>query len=318
MCSEQSPSPTYVRTRTRDPIMTELSPPPRASSSNRPWTGMTVQVHDWPAAGSVVSPVVDHDILAMRYTQTVRLEQRRAGKVHRGFAVPGNVTIHPRGFESKWSWDGHGAIVLVRIPQDMLYEAADAALRRASAQVELKNCFGARDAFIEPVANLLAREVQQPAHPVQQLIAESLSCALAGHLVQRFNVLRTPHQSDPAGLAPHVLSRVLDYMHAYTSGSLTLARLAEVAGVSRFHFARMFRRSTGESPMAYFERTRVLRAQELIRSRSHTLAEVAAALGYADQAHFTRRFRRAVGCTPAVFARHHATFSVLRRPDGTS
>lgn len=306
MFPEESPSHLMsARIHARERIATELSFPPAASSSSRPWSGMTIQLHDWPAAGSVVSPVLDHDILAMRFTKHVYLEQRRLGKVHRALAVPGNVTIHPRGFESRWSWDRPGAIALARIPQDMLCEAADATLRRAAAQIELNNCFSARDAFVESIMNLLAHEIQQPGHPVQELIAESLSCALAGHLVQRFNVQRVPNLSDPAGLAPQALRRALDYMHEHPSESITLQRLAERAGVSRFHFARMFRRSTGESPMAYLERIRLLRAQELIRSGQYTLAEIADAVGYADQAHFTRRFRRALGCTPAVYARHH-------------
>lgn len=297
---------TNGETKPADLIVTELSTPPDATSTDRPWAGITVQLHDWRTAGSIVSPVLDHDILAMRYTGRVCLSQRRAGKTHRAFIVPGNIGLHPRGFESRWSWDRPGAIVLARIPQYVLLDASDASLRRAGPQVELKNCFGARDPFVEAIMNLFAHELQQPSHPVQQMIAESLSCALASHLVQRFNVVKLPHHSDPAGLTPRALARVLDFMDSYKTGTITLAELAKLAGVSRFHFARMFRRSTGETPIAYFERTRIRRAQELIRSGEYPLSEIAAELGYADQAHFTRRFRLAVGCTPAVFARHHA------------
>ena len=302
-----------ARQASREPIVTELVPPPDASSADRPWGGMTVQLHDWPSGGCVVSPVVDHDIVAMRYTGTVHLVQRRAGKRHWAFVVPGNITVHSRGFESKWSWDRPGAIVIARIPQYLLCEAADTTFAHSQTEVELKNCFGARDAFVEPIVRLMAQEVQQAPHPAQRLIAESLSCALAGHLVQRFNVRQGAQLSDPAGLDPRALCRVLDYIHENPAGPVTLSLLAKLACVSRFHFARMFRRSTGESPIAYFERTRIARAQELIRSRQHSLAEIAAVLGYADQAHFTRRFRRAVGSTPAVYARHHATNHILGR-----
>jgi len=287
-------------------IVTELPVPPDVSSVGRPWAGITVQLHEWRTAGSIVSPVVDHDILAMRYQGGALLDQRRAGRKHRAFVVPGNIGVHPRGFESRWAWDRPGTIVLARVPQHLLLEATDVTVRRDPTQVELNNCFGARDPFVEPIMNLFAHEIQQPLHPVQTLIAESLSCALAGHLVQRFNVVKAAHHSDPAGLAPKALARVLDFMNSYQAGTVTLTRLAQIAGVSRFHFARMFRRSTGETPMAYLERQRMSRAQELIRLGKLSIAEIASELGYADQAHLTRRFRRAVGCTPAVFARHHA------------
>lgn len=287
-------------------IVSELSPPPVAKSVDRPWSGMTVHLHDWQSGGSVVSPEVDHDIIAMRVSGVARLKQRRVGKEHVGLTVPGNVTVHPRGYESRWNWDRPGAIMLARVPPDVLAQAADANLRNAANDVVLKNCFGARDEFIEPLMGLFARELLQPHHPVQELIAGHLSCALAGHLVQRFNVQRFVRSSDPAGLDPHALRRVLDFMHEPTAAAINLTKLADIAGVSRFHFVRMFRRSTGETPMAYLERIRLERAQQMISAGKHTLAQIAAAVGYADQSHFTRRFRRHFGCTPAVYARHHA------------
>ncbi|MET0535542.1 MAG: helix-turn-helix transcriptional regulator [Steroidobacter sp.] len=294
-----------------DRIVAELSPAPVAKSVDRPWAGMTVHLHDWPAGGTVISPEVDHDIIAMRVSGAVRLKQRRVGKEHLGLSIPGNVTVHPRGYESRWNWDRPGAIMLARVPQDVLVQAADANFTKSN-RVELQNCFGARDEFIEPIMGLFARELQQPQHPVQELIAGYLSCALAGHLVQRFNVQRVNRSSDPAGLEPQALRRVLDVMHAQAT-AISLTGLAEIAGVSRFHFARMFRRSTGETPMAYLERVRLERAQRMIQEGEHTLAEIAAAVGYADQAHFTRRFRRYFGCTPAVYARHQASSKLPSR-----
>lgn len=302
-----NPQPTtsqsYVRTRSRTRIETELSSAPKASSADRPWSGLTVQLHDWSGSGSAVSPAVDHDILAMRVTGCARLEQRRLGTVHSETVVPGNLGLHPRGVESRWSWDRPGAIVLARVPQDILREAAEASLRRSPDWVELQNCFGARDPFVEPVMKLFAHEIQQPAHPAQELIADSLSCALAFHLVNRFNT-RTPIAAPaPAGLKPRALTRVLDYLHNHPSDSITLDQLAAIAAVSRFHFARMFKRSMGASPMAYLERIRLSRATELIQARTLTLSEIAAGIGFADQAHFTRRFRRMMGCSPAAYAR---------------
>jgi AraC family transcriptional regulator len=287
------------------PVIAELSPPPVARSIDRPWSGMTVHLHDWESAGSVVSPEVDHDIVAMRVSGTAKLKQRRVGEEHVSLTVPGNVTVHPRGYESRWAWDRPGAIMLARVTPDVLAQAADATLRRASTVV-LQNCFGARDEVIEPIMGLFARELRQPRHPVQELIAGHLSCALAGHLVQRFNVQRCVRSAEPAGLDPHALRRVLEFMHEPTGTAVNLAKLADIAGVSRFHFVRMFRRSIGETPMAYLERIRLQRAQQMILAGKQTLAHIAAAVGYADQAHFTRRFRRRFGCTPAVYARQHA------------
>jgi AraC-like DNA-binding protein len=103
------------------------------------------------------------------------------------------------------------------------------------------------------------------------------------------------------GLAGGVFGRVRAYVDAHLGEHITLDDLARQAGVSRFHFARQFRLSTGESPMAYLRRARVERALRLLLSRDATIAGVAARLGFADQSHFTRTFARLVGISPGRF-----------------
>jgi AraC family transcriptional regulator len=104
-------------------------------------------------------------------------------------------------------------------------------------------------------------------------------------------------------LAGEVVQRVIDHVRANLSEPLSLEVLAEVAGLSRFHFARQFRVSTGESPMGYVLRARMERARVLLSRPEHpTIAHIASSLGFADQSHFTRTFRRFFGLTPKTFA----------------
>jgi AraC family transcriptional regulator len=83
---------------------------------------------------------------------------------------------------------------------------------------------------------------------------------------------------------------------------MSLDQLANLAGVSRFHFARQFRVSMGESPMEHLRRARIERAKTILRRDDTTIAEVAVRLGFADQSHFTRTFGRIVGVSPRSFA----------------
>jgi AraC family transcriptional regulator len=78
---------------------------------------------------------------------------------------------------------------------------------------------------------------------------------------------------------------------------LTLDALAAVVGRSRFHFARLFKASTGVTPHRHVVRRRVERARELLRAGG-VIAEVAAAVGFASQSHLHAHVRRAFGCTP--------------------
>lgn len=101
------------------------------------------------------------------------------------------------------------------------------------------------------------------------------------------------------------LKRVLDAIEATLEAPAeppSLEALAGIAGLSVAEFARGFRTATGESPHAFLTRRRIERAQELLRGRSALpLADLAVMLGFADQAHFSRRFRQVTGTTPSRF-----------------
>jgi AraC family transcriptional regulator len=111
------------------------------------------------------------------------------------------------------------------------------------------------------------------------------------------------HSRFPAGLAPSVLHRIRAYIDAHIGDHISLDDLARQAGISRFHFARQFRITTGESPMGYLRRVRIERSKSILQSRETTIAEIAATLGFSDQSHFTRTFGRLVGVSPGSFAR---------------
>jgi AraC family transcriptional regulator len=95
--------------------------------------------------------------------------------------------------------------------------------------------------------------------------------------------------------------RVHAYIESNVGEQVRLGDLARVAGVSRFHFARRFRCRTGQSPIAYLLRARIERAKTMLFRKDATFSEVAAFLGFCDQSHFTRTFRRVVGMSPSAF-----------------
>src|SRR3954470_16832223 len=105
------------------------------------------------------------------------------------------------------------------------------------------------------------------------------------------------------GLPGGALRRVRGYIDTHIGDRISLDELAREAGVSRFHFARQFRLSTGESPMEHLRRVRIERSKSILQARGSTIAEVAARLGFSDQSHFTRIFGRLVGVSPGSFAR---------------
>jgi AraC-like DNA-binding protein len=106
------------------------------------------------------------------------------------------------------------------------------------------------------------------------------------------------------GAERQAVRRAREYIDARFDRDVTLTELASVAGLSPFHLARVFRANVGLPPHAYLESVRVREAQRLIRD-GRPLAEVAHRVGFADQSHFTHRFRRLVGVTPGRYARSY-------------
>lgn len=116
---------------------------------------------------------------------------------------------------------------------------------------------------------------------------------------------RGAHNLAPRGLSRRALRLAINYVEAHLGDSLTLDDLARAAGVSRFHFARLFRISMDASPMEYLLRSRIERAKQILRRSEQPICEIAVSLGFCDQSHFSRAFRRHTGVTPREYARLH-------------
>jgi transcriptional regulator GlxA family with amidase domain len=113
-------------------------------------------------------------------------------------------------------------------------------------------------------------------------------------------------------LSPRALRLALAFIEANLGERFSLDELAASAGISRFHFARLFRSTMGHSPMEYLMRLRVERSTCLLARGETSICEIAASLGFCDQSHFTRTFRRMRGTSPRDFAR---AFGRARRGD---
>jgi AraC family transcriptional regulator len=96
-------------------------------------------------------------------------------------------------------------------------------------------------------------------------------------------------------LGKTVLKRLRDYIIAHIDEPIEVAKLANIAGRSPFHFSRVFTRSVGLTPYRYVVYLRVQRATELVRDGRLGLAEIAARTGFADQSHLSRWVRRVHG-----------------------
>lgn len=113
------------------------------------------------------------------------------------------------------------------------------------------------------------------------------------------------------GLAPWQANRVSAYILEKLDSPISIEELANLCRLSTSHFSRAFKASFGEPPHAYIIRQRVEEAKRVMLESVEPLSQIAAACGFADQSHFCRHFRRAVGVSPNTWRRERATAPCL-------
>ncbi len=275
---------------------------PKATTRGRNWGGVTVDLHRPYFNCEESYPGLDHHLICYCPSGHSRLIQRRAGTQHDSVISTGMSYVMPAGYESAWEGDS-GLSARLRIPMSLVAMAADQLGQRGTFQIEIRNVFEVRDPTIERLALMLLAEIDLQPHPTQTLIVDSVSTAVAAHMLRCYNAFETFEQNHDVPLGRRKLAHLTDYIEDNLDHTIGLAELAAIANVSRFHFSRLFKRSTGYTAISFVELCRIRRARELIAETDHALAEIALMTGFADQSHFTRRFRHHLGCTPAAFAR---------------
>ena len=134
------------------------------------------------------------------------------------------------------------------------------------------------------------------------LAVESLANVLAVHLIRRALAPRRPERGRDGTLPRGRLRAVVEYIEEHLEAGPTLEKMAAVARLSPYHFARQFKKATGLPPHQYVILRRVERAQQLLQAGTDlSLAEVAMHAGFSDQSQFSHHFKRLVGVTPGQF-----------------
>lgn len=173
-------------------------------------------------------------------------------------------------------------------------------------KVELVTTFGKRNPHIAQLAQLAFDELQRNETVTgSNLYADSLANILAIQLLRDYSSHSLPPERTYAnGLPRHKLVRVLDLINSDLSADLPLQVLAQTAGLSEYHFLRLFKQSTGITPHQYVLRQRIGRAKQLLTESDLSITEISYSLGFSTPAHFTHHFRRQTGMTPSDLRRN--------------
>ena len=137
--------------------------------------------------------------------------------------------------------------------------------------------------------------------PSGRLFLDSVEQAMAVTLVNGHAVRHRPVQLYRGGLGSARLRRIKELVHAKMEDDLSLDEMAQSVGLSTAHFARMFRKSTGETPHQFVLRQRLERAKAMLRAPDARVLDVAVACGFKTQQHFAQVFRDVWGVSPTEY-----------------
>lgn len=220
------------------------------------------------------------------------------GRAYSGRPAAGDVVLTPALVPIVVRWDQPFESVSVRLSTELLDRVAG---RTGLDAARLRPAAMRRDPFAGEIARKLADEAESGAGG-PSLLAESLGTALAIHLLREYADDAPPAPLRPHGLPEGDLRRVTEHIEAHLDGDLSLDRLAAVAGLSPYHFARQFRAAAGTTPHQYVIRRRVERARQLLQGGCG-ITQAAIRVGFAGQSHLHHHVRRLLGVTPGELAR---------------
>jgi AraC family transcriptional regulator len=295
--TRESIPPDLGRRRAGDEMARVLKTAPLRMASDP--SGGTIAHWKHGALHDVVEPMVDHVI--MTYTGSMQRLERRSGKsVAIGTARSGVVTIIPAGSSARWDIPGLVNVVQLYLPHTTLQRVAEEA--DTTAPGELLERTGQPD----PVTSRLlmsASDVLEGSEALDNLFRQQMTDLLATRLLTAHTSLRSTFQPAVGGLSPTVLRRAIERLRSDSDADVSLAMLASDAGLSRFHFCRAFKESTGLSPHAWLRQHRLEQAMNMLRGTDISVVSVAAAVGYGSQTAFAAAFRRLTGETPSNWRR---------------
>ena len=167
-------------------------------------------------------------------------------------------------------------------------------------KIEIVTTLDSRSPIIETTARMAFDELQRGGDATAtNLYADSLANLLAIQLLREYSSEKLPPAKQYVnGLTNKKLALILDLIESDLAEDLSLKVLAHAAGLSEYHFLRMFKQSTGLTPHQYVISQRIERAKELLQKTQMTITEIAYLLGFSTPAHFTHHFRRKTGITP--------------------
>ena len=284
---------------------------PRPSSLQVGGEGVTVLSFDQQKeVDQMIFPTLSDVSLVLVTQGTMAFEHREAGSHWEAFHVcagdwslaPGGA--HPHEFRCYALSDEPIQSLFIQISIDFLSRVASPLTVDEPTRVRIRK----RLFFQDPLLTQVGLALQQEFHAssaMETLYSETIAQMFTVHLLRHYAEIDHMPKNDTYRLTPLQVKRVMEYIEHHLDHNLSLTVLAQQSGVSPFHFARLFRQTTGESPHQYVVNRRIETAQHLLKETDLPLNQIALMTGFSSQSHFTHAFTKHLGQPPHHYRLRH-------------
>ncbi|HYG11968.1 MAG TPA: AraC family transcriptional regulator [Pyrinomonadaceae bacterium] len=191
--------------------------------------------------------------------------------------------------------------MLVFIELPVIERALEEVFRSDATHARLRDASAFNDEGLNSLLGLLREELMRG--QASPLFVEAIAQAIAIHLARSYGVTDEELHSSSPSLPGHKLRQITNWMAEHLTEEFSFERLATQAGLSRFHFQRLFKAAVGVAPSRYHIDLRMSEARRLLRETKMSVIDVALEVGYANPSHFARLFRRETGLSPSDYRR---------------
>ena len=238
-----------------------------------------------------------HHILLNLNSEPHRVENWRNG-VHRDFTYHENeVIVTPAGMTSGWRWFIRSKVIVVTLDPEDLERFALTEVGTVLRPQQLADI----PQFIDPElvgAGRMVLDALRLEGAASGVMFESLARVFLIKLLQRYGESAAFEARFSASFTPEHFQRVLAFIADNFGDTIKVQDLAQRAGLSVFHFARLFKATIGQTPHQFVTSYRLEQAKKCLADPTKTLIDIALTCGFADQAHFCRTFKQHTGKTP--------------------
>ena len=272
------------------------------SSVGTKWNDVVVEQRHTPSSEGADLMYKQH-VIAINVGNPITCEYKKEGQFRPSFKTRGAISFHP----SQRPFSG-GLKVTRGVFANVLFLALDPVfvsriaegLELDSEGIELIEQRRSADPTLHHIAMAFRAGVQSGA-ALDRMYGEGLSTALAAHLLREYGAAVLEPKRQHGGLPRAKLVRAVEYIQDQLSADLTVSGIAQAVGMSPDYFTRLFKESTGQSPHRYVVEARVRKAKDLLTTGKFTISEAAYQVGFVDQSHLTRHFKRVFGMPPKTF-----------------